>query len=40
MMMASLALLTSVQKAEVVCLTAAALFVLYIMNSLNLFKRE
>ena len=35
-----LALLTSVQKAEIACLAVAVLLVLYIMNSLNLFKRE
>ena len=39
-MTAALVLMTSVQKAEAVCMTAAVLFVLYIMYSLNLFKRE
>jgi hypothetical protein len=39
-MTTALALLTSVQKAEAVCLTGAVLLVLYIMHSLNLFKRE
>ena len=33
-------LLSSVQKAEAVCLLAAVLLVLYIMHSLNLFKSE
>lgn len=40
MMTATAVLLTSVQKAEAVCLTAAVLFILYIMHALNLFKRE
>lgn len=35
-----IALLSSVQKAEAVCLVGAVLFVLYIMNALNLFNRE
>ncbi len=33
-------LLTSIQRAEIICLTLVVLFVLYIMHSLNLFKRE
>jgi hypothetical protein len=35
-----LALLSAIQKAEIACLAVAALLVLYVMNSLNLFKRE
>jgi len=35
-----MALLTSVQQAEAVCLVGAVLFVLYVMNALNLFHRE
>jgi hypothetical protein len=33
-------LLSSVQKAEIVVIVAAVLFILYIMNSLNLFSKE
>lgn len=33
-------LLSSVQKAEYICLAAAFLLMLYIMHSLNLFKSE
>jgi hypothetical protein len=35
-----LPLISSVQKAEYVCLAMAVLIVLYIMHSLNLFKSE
>lgn len=35
-----LPLISSVQKAEYVCLGMAVLLVLYIMHSLNLFKSE
>lgn len=40
MLSTTLALVTSVQKAEAVVLVMTGLLVIYVMHSLNLFKRE
>jgi len=40
MIASPLTLLTIIEKAEIVVITTAVLLVLYIMHSLNLFKKE